>query len=445
MRQGSRVHALSIAGFIFSFVASNVAAFADDAAKTYLLPPTSLPNTATSILRVGDHIKLSFYERLDVDETRWRNSGGQAVEAPREFHERAELSGRYEVQDDGTISLPMMGRLQVADHTVDEMIKPLQTSFESLIGRKGFVTVLSVEHCPIYIVGPVKTPGAYPYEPGLTPLHAIALAGGLKQEAVEGWQQVETGRELVELQRSLDRIKRLVARTFVLKAERDGAKAEIPELASLVGKADLRELSSDERAQRELVELSRNSQQAVLASAIEAARADVRAREERAAPFDAEMKLLDERVKSIQKLVDKNIVGRPVLIQAQSAMTEAQDRRSRFDIEAESARSRLRESERELAKSRAEAKVEIARAVAVAEQDTTEAVSQGEGTLNMLKTMTAATRNRINDDDIVFEVIRRTPSGTTTLKPSELSALEPGDLIRIRMRKSTDEAVATDP
>ncbi len=126
-------------------------------------------------------------------------------------------------------------------------------------------------------------------------------------------------------------------------------------------------------------------------------------------------------------------------------MTEAQDRRSRFDIEAESARSRLRESERELAKSRAEAKVEIARAVAVAEQDTTEAVSQGEGTLNMLKTMTAATRNRINDDDIVFEVIRRTPSGTTTLKPSELSALEPGDLIRIRMRKSTDEAVATDP
>jgi len=45
------------------------------------------------------------------------------------------------------------------------------------------VNVSVVEYRPFYINGEVKTPGGYPYQPGLTLRKAVALAGGFKERA----------------------------------------------------------------------------------------------------------------------------------------------------------------------------------------------------------------------------------------------------------------------
>jgi exopolysaccharide production protein ExoF len=400
--------------------------------------------TPKSELHVSDNVKLSFYERLDIDEDRWRNAGGRSIETPRDFHERTELSGKYPVQDDGTISLPLLGRFPAAGQTTDALLKTLKTSFEELIGRKGFVNLLAIEHRPVYVVGPVKNPGAFPFEPGLTPLHVVALAGGLKQEAVESWQQVEAGREMDQLQKTLERVKRLVARGFVLTNERDGDRVRGPELVGLVGRSDFKELSADERAQRQLVDMSRKSEQGSLVTAVENARSELKARQERVSPFDDEMKLLTERLKSVQQLVDKNIVGRPVLIQAQGELSQLQDRRTQAQVEVEAAKSKLAQCEHDLQRAQTETKIEIARAIAAAEQDTDDAVTESVGALNVIKTIAANQRNSGDIDAVDYEIVRRGIDGAATIRASDLSALEPGDLVRIRIKKNREDPLVAD-
>ncbi|TIU60966.1 MAG: exopolysaccharide biosynthesis protein, partial [Mesorhizobium sp.] len=64
-------------------------------------------------------------------------------------------------------------------------------TFNQLLGRKGLVNILSLERSPIYVLGPVRNPGSFKYAPGMTILHAVALAGGLNQSSSEPWQQIE--------------------------------------------------------------------------------------------------------------------------------------------------------------------------------------------------------------------------------------------------------------
>ena len=427
-----------------AFAMEATPAGAADAHSVKLTAPPAQTSVLSLDFHVSDRLKLSFYERLDTDEDRWRNAGGKAVQTPRDFHERTEISGEYVVQDDGSISLPLLGRFNAVGQSNDALLRALKASFEDLIGRKGFVNLLAVEHRPIYIVGPVKSPGAFAFEPGLTPLHAIALAGGLRQEAVENWQQVEAGRQMEELQKSLEHVKRMITKSFVLKAERDGDGSAGQELIGLVGQSDMKELTADERAQRQLVDMSRKEELTALRTTVENARSELSARTNRVAPYDEEAKLLGDRVKGIQQLVQKGIVGKPMLIQAQASLSEVEDRRSQAEVEVEAAKDKLAQASRELTKAQTEAKIEIARAIAASEQDTGDAVAASEGALNIMRTIAATQRGAVDVDNVVYEIVRRRPDGAVTIKASDMSNLEPGDLVRVRLKKDKDDSQLAD-
>ncbi|MFX8565704.1 SLBB domain-containing protein, partial [Acinetobacter baumannii] len=84
----------------------------------------------------------------------------------------------------------------------------------------GYVNVLNVVHPPVSVLGPVKTAGTYDFTPGMTVLHAVALAGGIERQPQQPWQFPEYTREIERLQTSLDRAARMMARAAVLKNER---------------------------------------------------------------------------------------------------------------------------------------------------------------------------------------------------------------------------------
>ncbi|TIU43560.1 MAG: exopolysaccharide biosynthesis protein, partial [Mesorhizobium sp.] len=85
--------------------------------------------------------------------------------------QRPELSGEYMVQEDGTISVPLLGFIPVANRSTQQVQADLAETFEQLLGRKGLVNILSLERPPIYVLGPVKNPGSFKYAPGMTILH----------------------------------------------------------------------------------------------------------------------------------------------------------------------------------------------------------------------------------------------------------------------------------
>ncbi len=88
------------------------------------------------------------------------------------------LTGEYDIDPGGFVSLPLAGTLHAAGLTKIELEQLLTKKFQSSYLRDPKVTVDIASFRPFYVLGEVVKPGEYPYKSGLTVLSAIAVAGG---------------------------------------------------------------------------------------------------------------------------------------------------------------------------------------------------------------------------------------------------------------------------
>ncbi|MGQ9462338.1 MAG: polysaccharide biosynthesis/export family protein [Candidatus Fervidibacter sp.] len=98
------------------------------------------------------------------------------------------LSGEQVIGPDGFIRLPLVGAIQAAGLTLDELTERIRKALSKFI-RKPQVSV-NLKQFPIsvrrvYVLGEVKNPGVYQLPPGVTPtiFDAVALAGGFTDNA----------------------------------------------------------------------------------------------------------------------------------------------------------------------------------------------------------------------------------------------------------------------
>lgn len=91
-----------------------------------------------------------------------------------------QLSGTFPVRPDGMISMVLLGDVKAAGLTPTQLAGKLTEDYKKYI-QDPLVTVLveQVNSQRIYIVGEVGKVGPVPLTPGMTPLQAIASAGGL--------------------------------------------------------------------------------------------------------------------------------------------------------------------------------------------------------------------------------------------------------------------------
>lgn len=89
------------------------------------------------------------------------------------------LNNNFTVSDAGDISLPLIENVQARGKTVGELQSDITRLLaERQILRDPSVNVQITKYRPFYILGEVKSPGEYPYRPGMSVLTAIAMAGG---------------------------------------------------------------------------------------------------------------------------------------------------------------------------------------------------------------------------------------------------------------------------
>jgi len=93
------------------------------------------------------------------------------------------LSGDYQIDSAGDLSLPLAGTVQAAGLTKPELEQALTAKLKSEYLRNPRVTVDVISFRPFYVLGEVSRPGEYPYRSGLNVLSAIAIAGGATYRA----------------------------------------------------------------------------------------------------------------------------------------------------------------------------------------------------------------------------------------------------------------------
>ena len=101
------------------------------------------------------------------------------------------LSGEYEIDQSGQLSLPLAGTVEAVGLTQAELEQSLAKKFRSEYLRNPKVTVTIATLRPFYMMGEVTKPGEYPYKSGLNVLTAMAIAGGPTYRASRNTVQIQ--------------------------------------------------------------------------------------------------------------------------------------------------------------------------------------------------------------------------------------------------------------
>jgi polysaccharide export outer membrane protein len=96
-----------------------------------------------------------------------------------------QLTGLFHVGDTGKVALPLVGSIDATGKTPFELAANIaKTLSASKLYLDPKVTAEVTSYRPIFILGEVSKPGQYPFQPGMTVVTAVAVAGGFTYRAV---------------------------------------------------------------------------------------------------------------------------------------------------------------------------------------------------------------------------------------------------------------------
>jgi len=398
-------------------------------------------SVATTINR-GDRISLSFYEELQSQDDKWGTDRQRLREPSKGFQLHGELAGEYVVHEDGTILVPLLGMFSIEGLTPAEVQNLLQCRFEAVIDRKGFANVVNVVKQPIYIIGKVKNSGSFDYMPGMTVLHAVALAGGFDKAPMEPWQIAELTRQAETLQLALDRAIRMTARATALEASRTSDSAVIPaQLAELAGSSDAAQLVAEELAPRRFEMQALAVDEHAIRATVDAASSELSVRKARMPILQKSIDMRSNRVATLTGLNQKGILGNPVLMQAQTELLDVEDRRQETATTIAVAEDKLARAKQELQKTQMQAVVNFQKDLETTQAEARKGVQEARSAANIMRAMTQTQMAAAASADIQFQVIRRTRTGVLVIPAVETTQLEPGDLVQLRARTAPSAPV----
>ncbi len=125
------------------------------------LPPLPAASSADYLLGAGDKLRIITYGE-------------------------DQLTGDFTVNDTGNIEVPLLGSVPASGKTVGMLQNAMVSALRSRkLLIKPSVSVEISAYRPIFVLGEVAKPGSYPYQPGMSVLSAVAVAGGFTYRAVK--------------------------------------------------------------------------------------------------------------------------------------------------------------------------------------------------------------------------------------------------------------------
>jgi polysaccharide biosynthesis/export protein ExoF len=264
-------------------------------------------------------------------------------------------------------------------------------------------------------------------------LHAIALAGGFEGASADVMQYLEAMRETERVQKTVERLKILLARSAVLMGERLGQQAEAsPRLIELAGATAAEMLLADVARVRKLTAASRETQIAGLDAVISATRKELKSLQARSALIQANIDARQERLNELSSLRDRGSGSGFTLLQARTDVGDVQERLQDIWVAVSRAELRLAQSEQERVKVLTDAEIDRDRDLLQTESEIAQEVVVLGMSRHLVSTITKKSYNLPGaKPDVSFRIVRRSPAGPIDLVSDETSLLMPGDLINI--------------
>lgn len=95
-----------------------------------------------------------------------------------------ELDMQVTIAPDGTITLPIVGHIQVAGQTYPQLVQTLETELSTYYREPSVaVNIVSISSQKVFVLGEVKSPAVLQITSELTVLEALIRAGGIHPDA----------------------------------------------------------------------------------------------------------------------------------------------------------------------------------------------------------------------------------------------------------------------
>ncbi|MBR1123205.1 polysaccharide biosynthesis/export family protein [Bradyrhizobium lablabi] len=392
-------------------------------------------------LEVGDKLKISFYETIDVGAAKQGNRDRAEPQGVlRTFYQRMDLGGDYTVEPDGAISIPLLGRFAVEKRALDELRADIAVSFMSVMGRSANIEIKIAERAPIYVLGSVKNPGSYKHVPGMIVLHAVALAGGLDRGEGSLASLIEGAREMERLRSATVQVKHLLVRRARLEAERDGASSlSVPlQLASLAGEeAVARRLIAIENTILRAEQARRMQQVREVNSKADSARNEMEALRRKLEQVDAQRDMRLERLGELQKLKDRGWVTSNNVVTLRSELSDIEARRQDYLAQIAQAESRLAEAEEAGPRLLSEDAANLAKSIATIDKE----IAAAQETMTSARALAVVLQKTNGAPQAEsYEIVRQSREGPQKRQATEMSSLMPGDVLKV-IAKTTSPVV----
>jgi protein involved in polysaccharide export with SLBB domain len=118
-------------------------------------------------------------------------------------YNETDLSGEFEVNGEGYVSVPLLGQIKVLGQTTNEVQTLLTQKYGKDYLVNPSVSIEVTNYRPFFIIGEVNRPGGYPYVNGMTIINAVALAGGYTPRANHDRIKVKHGSDTTAQQQEV--------------------------------------------------------------------------------------------------------------------------------------------------------------------------------------------------------------------------------------------------
>ncbi|HTR13112.1 MAG TPA: polysaccharide biosynthesis/export family protein [Roseiarcus sp.] len=330
-----------------------------------------------------------------------------------------ELTGEYRVGPDESISIPVVGRIRIADLDSAQLENVLSAKIGQITRKEGYVTVEISAYKPIFVTGAIKRPGAIEWRPGLTVIQAIALTGGVGAE-LGATGEAGAGSFSQALERDVDNEKRVLATMARLTAERDGSpQITIPQrLVTLVGDAEANKLISHEA---DLLKSNRDalaSKLAILEQGISDGKLEIGALREQATKFTEQLQLRRDYIRKLGSL-------RPD--EEQLKLSDLEEKLA--NVQGNIAKSSVSVAEMQL--TALGLKKDRRSAIQTDLDRLDKESSQLEIAIRALRNANGSSQSETKS--IEYQIVRQKSDGSNTFAADEITLLKPGDVLSVAL------------
>ncbi|GEO86876.1 MULTISPECIES: polysaccharide biosynthesis/export family protein [Alphaproteobacteria] len=363
------------------------------------------------------------------------------IAATGEYKEWSALDGEYLVSPAGTISIPLLGEIVVANDTTRSVGDRIAALLKEKTGlaTPPTATVEVVKYPAIYVTGVVERPGELEFRPALTVMQAVAMAGGRQRGTNPlGYSELEQIRYVGELSRGELQLKQLMARRARLVAEAGGASAvEMPpELSTQAADTATQQIAQRElslfaaRAEALTRQLDSLDELKVLLGN------EIKVLEEKTAVQDRQIEIAQKELSNISSLVDRGTLAKSRETTLERVVADLSSNKLDLVVATMRARQKVSETQRDAVTLQGQYRTEAARDLQLVEAEIGDTKLKRNTALQLLEASGASLSQDRALKSLELQPVEywltREGDLRSPFKVQQTAVLEPGDVLSVR-------------